>query len=341
MVPLILKKEQEILSQNTIESLILHRYNELSLDGFNPDIYNHDTYYAACGFLGKSVDSTIINKIISRPVIKGIDYSNSIYNFIGIHLACVPILKSEIMAKFVHFSIENKFVTRIFFPFLEDDFKNALQTCDGDFACIIKLLYKDDLSDNDEHFIERKLSNNDNASIIDIMLYRELLKKFTRFRYNTMGTVDIIASVFNNLQDAIKHLTMLRRKDHTPFLIEDEYDVQDLLYFVLRSIFPRLQFENPHFKIGGTNSKVDLMLVQEGIDIEIKMIKAKNQDEKEFIKQLKIDINDYAAWNELKHLLVFVYDPFNKTSNKNNFYDLNGHKSINGTEFDVTVFVSN
>ena len=134
---------------------------------------------------------------------------------------------------------------------------------------------------------------------------------------------------------------MLRRKDHTPFLIEDEYDVQDLLYFVLRSIFPRLQFENPHFKIGGTNSKVDLMLVQEGIDIEIKMIKAKNQDEKEFIKQLKIDINDYAAWNELKHLLVFVYDPFNKTSNKNNFYDLNGHKSINGTEFDVTVFVSN
>lgn len=167
MVPLILKKEQEILSQNTIESLILHRYNELSLDGFNPDIYNHDTYYAACGFLGKSV------------------------------------------------------------------------------------------------------------------------------------------------------------------------------YFVLRSIFPRLQFENPHFKIGGTNSKVDLMLVQEGIDIEIKMIKAKNQDEKEFIKQLKIDINDYAAWNELKHLLVFVYDPFNKTSNKNNFYDLNGHKSINGTEFDVTVFVSN
>ena len=133
------------------------------------------------------------------------------------------------MAKFVHFSIENKFVTRIFFPFLEDDFKNALQTCDGDFACIIKLLYKDDLSDNDEHFIERKLSNNANASIIDIMLYRELLKKFTRFRYNTMGTVDIIASVFNNFQDAMKHITMLRRKDHTPFLIEDEYDVQDLL----------------------------------------------------------------------------------------------------------------
>ena len=65
-----------------------------------------------------------------------------------------------------------------------------------------------------------------------------------------------------------------------------------------------------------------------------------SKDSKEF-KQLKIDINDYAAWNELKHLLVFVYDPFNKTSNKNNFYDLNGHKSINGTEFDVTVFVSN
>lgn len=341
MVPLILKREQEILSQNTIESLILHCYNELSLDGFNPDNYNNDTYYAACGFLGKTVNLTIINKILSRPAIKGIDYSNSIYNFIGIHLACAPILESEIKAKFINFSIENKFITRIFFPFLEEDFYNALQTCDNNFACLAKLLYKDDLADDDERLIERSLSNNAGAVTIDIILYREIMKKFTRFRYKNLETIDIIASIFNNFQDAIKHLTTLRRKGHTSFPIEDEYDVQDLLYFVLRSIFPKLQFENPHFKIGGTNSKVDLMLVQEGIDIEIKMIKAKNQDEKEFIKQLKIDINDYATWDKLKHLLVFVYDPFNKTTNRNNFYELNGYKSINGIEFDVTIFISN
>lgn len=37
------------------------------------------------------------------------------------------------------------------------------------------------------------------------------------------------------------------------------------------------------------------MLVDEGIDIELKMIKQTDADEKSYIRQIKIDINDYAA----------------------------------------------
>ena len=117
--------------------------------------------------------------------------------------------------------------------------------------------------------------------------------------------------------------------------------VQDLSYLILRSIFRELEFENPHFKSGGTNSKVDLMIEKEGIDIELKMIKAKDKDEKEFVKQLKIDFNDYAAWNGLRDLIVFVYDPFNKTTNKNNFYSLEGQQIIRGVSFNVHIIVSN
>lgn len=108
-----------------------------------------------------------------------------------------------------------------------------------------------------------------------------------------MSSVDSIKNIFSNFQDAIKHLTEIRRKDHVNFEINDEYDVQDLSYLVLRSVFQELEFENPHFKSGGTNSRVDLMLEKEGIDIELKMIKSKDKDEKDFIKQLKIDFNDY------------------------------------------------
>ena len=102
-----------------------------------------------------------------------------------------------------------------------------------------------------------------------------------------------------------------------------------------------MQFENPHFKSGGTYSKVDLMLLEEGIDIELKMIKQKDLDEKEFIKQLKIDINDYATWRNIKDLIVFVYDPYNKTKDKNNFYQLEGRKSINAISFNVHIILSN
>ena len=71
------------------------------------------------------------------------------------------------------------------------------------------------------------------------------------------------------------------------------------------------------------------------------MIKAKDKDEKHFIEQLKIDFNDYAAWSGLKDLIVFVYDPFNKTTNKNNFYSLQGERTIRGTSFNVHIIVSN
>ena len=83
------------------------------------------------------------------------------------------------------------------------------------------------------------------------------------------------------------------------------------------------------------------MIEKEGIDIELKMIKAKDKDEKEFVKQLKIDFNDYAAWSGLRDLIVFVYDPFNKTTNKNNFYSLEGQQIIRGVSFNVHIIVSN
>ena len=71
------------------------------------------------------------------------------------------------------------------------------------------------------------------------------------------------------------------------------------------------------------------------------MIKAKDKDENDFIKQLKIDFIDYAAWNELKDLIVFVYDPFNKTTNRNNFYSLEGQKTIRNVTYNVHIIVSN
>ena len=133
-----------------------------------------------------------------------------------------------------------------------------------------------------------------------------LLRKFTSFRWNSISSVELIKNVFNNFQDAIKHITEHRRKDHPTFEIKDEYDVQDLSYLILRSIFQELEFEKPHL-----------------------------------VRQLKIDYNDYAAWNGLRDLIVFVYDPFNKTTNKNNFYSLEGQQIIRGVSFNVHIIVSN
>lgn len=231
----------------------------------------------------------------------------------------------------------------MFFNKYEDELFNISSDFEDDnYYFLLKLLYKSTvLSEEDEEKIFDLLANNNNADAIDIVMYDKLLKKFTSFKYNNMSSVDLIKNIFNNFQDAIKHITTNRRKGHVPFEINDEYDVQDLTYLILRSVFQNLEFENPHFKSGGTNSKVDLMIENEGIDIELKMLKQKDKDEKEFIKQLKIDINDYASWTGLKDLIVFVYDPFDKTTNKNNFYSLQGKQTIRGVTFNVHIIVSN
>ena len=50
------------------------------------------------------------------------------------------------------------------------------------------------------------------------------------------------------------------------------------------------------------------------------MIKESDKDEKEFVKQIKVDIESYYRENP-KYIIFFIYDPQKKTINKNNFYD--------------------
>lgn len=342
MVPLIIYKKEKLLQENTIESLMLRIALNISTAKFSSKSFSDENSLACSGYLGETVDQSRIYRIFKRPSIKGIDYSNNIYRFIGIHLALTQPNYDEIDKKFERFTIKNKFLVSCFFPRYTSQLKTVIKDCNDIFSKLLNILYyTDGLSIEDEQLITEHLAMNENAEAASIILYHRLEKKFARFRYKNLNSIEVIKKIFNNFQDSIKHLTSNRRKGHPIFEIKDEYDIQDLSYLALRSIFDKLQFENPHFKSGGTNSKVDLMLVDEGIDIELKMIKQTDADEKTFIRQIKIDINDYATWRGLKDLIVFVYDPFNKTTNKNNFYELAGPKSINGVSFNVHILVSN
>lgn len=342
MVPVIYEKEKEILESNSLESIFLSAYNKIPFVSFEEFSMRDDLSRVAYdGYSGNKVDQKTIDSIINRPAIRELDYSNNIFKFIGIHLASPEKKEVELQKQYKKRNLKDKFAVTIFFPEFKEQLLKELDST-SDFSKLLNLLFNEEsLTDQDEDFIEKRLANNVNVDCIDIILYKLLLKKFTRFKYNQLNAVELIKQVFINFQNAIKHLTVERRKNHDLFHIRDEYDVQDLSYYALKSIFPTLQFENPHFKCGGTYSKVDLMLLEEGIDIELKMIKEKDLDEKEFIKQLKIDINDYATWRNIKDLIVFVYDPYNKTKDKNNFYQLEGRKSINGISFNVHIILSN
>ena len=155
---------------------------------------------------------------------------------------------------------------------------------------------------------------------------------------------DIIINILKEFPNSIKSLTIKRRKDHDKFIINDEYDVQDLLNLILKSIYPKIVPEENTPQVGGKTERADFIFNEFGIILEVKMIKKSDKDEKKFIEQIKIDIESYYRYNP-KYLIFFIYDPQNKTTNKNHFYDLQGITTKNddtGTyEYEIITILSN
>jgi hypothetical protein len=93
--------------------------------------------------------------------------------------------------------------------------------------------------------------------------------------------------------------------------------------------------------VGAKSTKIDLILREEKVLIEVKMIKERDSNETEFIEQLKKDFESYHQCQWLEKLFCFVYDPNRKTRDLANFMDLNGERSKNGHSFSVEVIVAN
>lgn len=108
------------------------------------------------------------------------------------------------------------------------------------------------------------------------------------------------------------HRTVLQLKhrhdDRPPLLIEDEYDVQDLLHAILRGLFDDVRPEECTPSYGGGASRMDFLLKTEQIVLEAKVASPSLRDKK-IGEQLIIDIKRYQSHPDCRHLLCFVYDP--------------------------------
>lgn len=111
------------------------------------------------------------------------------------------------------------------------------------------------------------------------------------------------------------------RKDKSPFLIEDEYDIQILLHSILRLLFDDVRKEEWTPSYAGGSSRIDLVLKKEGIIIEVKYAREKTR-EKEIGDQLIIDIEKYKQYPNVNTLICFIYNPENWIENPESLKDL-------------------
>jgi hypothetical protein len=106
----------------------------------------------------------------------------------------------------------------------------------------------------------------------------------------------------------------LRRDYRATLEVEDEYDVQDLLYALLRLEFEEVGTEDwcPEYEKGAT--RTSYLLHKDRVVIVVKKTKA-GITAKELAEQAKMDSTHYSGRIDCRTLVCFIYDPEGRIGN--------------------------
>ncbi|MCR3907035.1 MAG: hypothetical protein NUK62_08445 [Tenericutes bacterium] len=126
-----------------------------------------------------------------------------------------------------------------------------------------------------------------------------------------------LLTIFNRFHLVANQLKR-RRNNKTPYLIEDEYDVQNLLLAILKIDFDDVRKEDWAPSYAGGASRIDFVLKSEGILIEVKKA-SQNLREKQIGEQLLVDIEKYKEHPNVSTLICFIYDLDNWIDNPRGF----------------------
>jgi hypothetical protein len=342
----IIKKNKTQISQyNNIET-VAYLYASSSMQSTqienNTFELSPEEFVALDGYLNKSDSYEKIISIISKPPIKGIDATSNIFKFTGLYLGAKEQLKDKLIERFNKGDLKEQF----FLSKIEPSFNKLLIDnlsidLNNPFSVLVNKLFEiNDVSEDNINLALREIVNYD-LDIHSLLLLEDFEKLLLEVKFISKNSEEILRDVFYNFPNAVQKIINNRRKGHPEFLIKDEYDVQDILYVIVKSFFPNMRDEDPIPKVGGKSTKIDLILREEKILIEVKMIKEKDTNETHFIEQLKVDFESYHKCIWLEKLFCFVYDPFKKTRDISNFNDLNGQRTKGKHNYDVEVIVVN
>lgn len=144
--------------------------------------------------------------------------------------------------------------------------------------------------------------------------------------------LDLVLETCRNFPRVVNQLAK-RHNKREAFVINDEYDVQDLLHALLSVHFADIRAEESCPSFSGLASRIDFFLKEEGIGIEVKMT-SENMMDKKLLPQLTEDLKQYQTNSEIKTLVIFIYDPKHLLKNPHAFIN-----DLSGTEKNMEVKV--
>lgn len=342
---------REILKQNRTK-LIQYKNIELAaylcVQSFG-ELPNHsfelspDEEIALIGYKRESVEVSKVISIVSKAPVKGLSAISNVYKLAGLYLSAKSELSQHLKEKYQQCDLKQKYFLTKIEPTLKPLLEKEVQAFQNQpLAVLIKTVF--DIDKVSETELNNSLQTVTALPDIDVqlqILLEDIESALLNIRYINKSADEVVKDILNNFSNAIQKIIKNRRKDHPNFEIEDEYDVQDILYVILKSVFPNLRDEDAIGKVGAKTTKIDLIIREERILVEVKMIKGKDSNETHFIEQLKVDIESYHECKWLRKLFCFVYDPYKKTRDISNFNDLNADRVKGEHKFNVEVIVAN
>lgn len=137
----------------------------------------------------------------------------------------------------------------------------------------------------------------------------------------------------------IRRLVAERKHGRPAFAIETEYDVQDLLFCILRSVFSDARTEDWTPMHAGSSKRIDMVIPSLRVVIETKLVRD-GRHARAIADELKIDIESYHSHPACGTLIAFVHDPHQYIVDPEQLMrDLSGHRAKGKASFNVEVLV--
>jgi len=129
----------------------------------------------------------------------------------------------------------------------------------------------------------------------------------SNYEHEKNDTIDQLTKIIKNFHRVTVQLAK-RKHGRPPYIIEKEYDVQDLLYAFLSIVFDDVRREEWTPSYCGSSKRVDFLLKKEKIIIEAK-IASETHNAKDIGDELLIDIAHYKEISYCELLICLIYDP--------------------------------
>jgi len=142
--------------------------------------------------------------------------------------------------------------------------------------------------------------------------------------------VDTLLKILDGIHKSMFRITGTdgrHAKSKSVYKITNEYELQDLIWVVLKPIFPQMTDENPLQKHMSKSSRVDFHIPEINTFIELKYVETESQA-KDIAKQLDNDVTWYSESNDAKILIFYVlkdnnitydFEPMKAKLNQKNF----------------------